>query len=393
MRLKIENELLLLGFSVILLGIIVFLIPLPELLPMRAILTLIFMFFAPGYSLLAIFAPRKNDLTNIERLIISVGISFTGVSFFWLLFNYTPWGITLQTMFFPLMAVVLLLIYIAWQRRKKIPINERFMIEFTVNIPKNNPDKFLSVLLVASVIIGFASMGYSIFSPVVEEKTTEFYILGATGIAADYPRDFVGGLGTNVTVGIINNEGKNTDYRVVCSINEYTTGGEWFVSLMDGENIEKDVKIIPPLINEDTNMKIEFDLYLVGNPTPYRNVYFWSDIHAPMSNFTSFYFAKEPDTFLGSIEIGRPVSVKLGIYNYEHKTMTYMIDLSLEFPISEPVQFEVTLNHGETVEKELTFTTLTPLFYPKKMVFNLRDMGHPQNVYKQLRIDFTTEKP
>lgn len=390
MRVKIENELLPLGISAVLLGVIVFLIPLPELLPLQALLALLFIFFIPGYCLLVILAPRKDDLSIVERLGISVGISFAGVPFFWLIFNYTPFGITPQTMFFSLAIIVLILIYIAWQRRKRIPKSERFVIEFTINIPKNNLDKSLDVFLIASIMLGFASMGYSIFNPPTEEKTTQFYILGSAGIASDYPRDLLGGSEANVTVGIINNEGKNVDYRIVSSINESTIESEWFVSLKDGERTEEALEITPPLTNEDTTMKIEFVLYLVGRSEPYRSVYFWSDVHSLLSNFTAFYFVKQPDTFLGALELGQPVSVKLGIDNHEHKTMTYRVDISAEFPISEPIGFEVTLNQGERAERELTFVPQTLSFYPKQLYFNLHEMGAPQNIYKQLRVDLNT---
>ena len=50
-------------------------------------------------------------------------------------------------------------------------------------------DKVLSVVLVVAILGALGTLGYVIAAPRVGERFTEFYILGAEGKAADYPRE------------------------------------------------------------------------------------------------------------------------------------------------------------------------------------------------------------
>jgi len=56
--------------------------------------------FLPGYSLLRALFPekmddksRKNNLDLVERLVLSIGVSFAVVPGLGLLLDFTPWGI------------------------------------------------------------------------------------------------------------------------------------------------------------------------------------------------------------------------------------------------------------------------------------------------------------
>jgi uncharacterized membrane protein len=49
--------------------------PLNEISPIRIILGLPLVLFLPGYSLIAVLFPRKDDLDAIERIALSFGLS------------------------------------------------------------------------------------------------------------------------------------------------------------------------------------------------------------------------------------------------------------------------------------------------------------------------------
>lgn len=69
---------------------------LPILLPLRYALGTVYVLFLPGYSLVEALYPRELDLTPLERLALSIGLSLAVVPLIGLLLNYTPWGIRLS---------------------------------------------------------------------------------------------------------------------------------------------------------------------------------------------------------------------------------------------------------------------------------------------------------
>ena len=72
----------------------------------RYLFSSVFVLFLPGYSLIkALFS--SNELDNIERLALSVGLSLALVPLVGLLLNYTPWGIRTIPVTFSLLVLTL----------------------------------------------------------------------------------------------------------------------------------------------------------------------------------------------------------------------------------------------------------------------------------------------
>lgn len=65
------------------------------LAPLRYILGTIFVLFLPGYALLESLYPRGDELSPLERLALSIGLSLAVVPLVGLVLNYTPLGIRL----------------------------------------------------------------------------------------------------------------------------------------------------------------------------------------------------------------------------------------------------------------------------------------------------------
>lgn len=63
------------------------------LMPIRYALGALIILFMPGYALVEVLYPRGDELTPLERLAVSIGLSLAVVPLVGLVLNYTPWGI------------------------------------------------------------------------------------------------------------------------------------------------------------------------------------------------------------------------------------------------------------------------------------------------------------
>lgn len=77
-----------------------------ELVGLRWLLGSVLVFFLPGYMAVKALFPKKSDLEYLERLLLSVGVSFALVMFIGLILNETMWGLTTLT---PIATVLILL--------------------------------------------------------------------------------------------------------------------------------------------------------------------------------------------------------------------------------------------------------------------------------------------
>ncbi|MBA7502764.1 hypothetical protein ES706_01358 [subsurface metagenome] len=230
---------------------------------LRIIFGLCLILFFPGYTLLSAIFPRKGDLSGIERVALSFGLSIAIVPLMGLILNYTPWGIRL----YPILIAITIFIFaaaaIAWQRQKRLPSQERFEVIFTVALPQwagmSKLDKGLSISLVVAIVAALGCLGYVIANPKQGEKFTEFYILGLEGKAENYPQQVTVGEEARVILGIVNHEYQPTSYRVEIEINgvkdkEICTG-----ILAHEEKWEQVVGFTPEEMG--VKQKVEFWLY------------------------------------------------------------------------------------------------------------------------------------
>ena len=116
-----------------LLTVFVISIPIPfSILPLRIVLGLLFIFLLPGYALMAVLFPGKEDIDWLERVALSLGFSIVVASFIGLLLNYTPWGIKLNSVLISLSFFIISMGIVAAFRRINLPIDERFFTNFSL---------------------------------------------------------------------------------------------------------------------------------------------------------------------------------------------------------------------------------------------------------------------
>jgi len=279
LKFEIKRDYIWVNLIVLILIIIISLIPIK---PVRIVLGLLFVLFLPGYIFIAALFPKKGDLDSIERVALSFGLSIAIVPLIGLILNYTPWGIRLYPILFSISGFILICSIITWYRRNKISEEGRFLISFEFDFPKwkaiGRFDKFLSIILIISIISAIGMLIYVIAKPKIGKRFTEFYILGPGGKADNYPSELTIGETGEVIVGIINREHEDVNYGVVINMGGEEINKLSSISLAHDEKWEKKVNIVPKEIGE--NIKVEFLLFKgeSENIELYRELHLWIDV-------------------------------------------------------------------------------------------------------------------
>jgi uncharacterized membrane protein len=254
--------------------------------PVRIIVGLPLVLFLPGYSLIAVLFPRRDDLDSIERVALSFGLSIAVVPLIGLALNYTPLGIRLSPVLISLSVFTIALALGAYLRRYKLPEEDRFTVEFGIAFSNlkdsftaadSKLDRILSVILVIAIVLAIAMVVYVIVTPKQGEKFTEFYILGPGGKAADYPTNLNVGEEGEVIIGTVNHEYVTVTYDIEVKLEEESIWRERF-ELVHNETRERPFTFSATKAGE--NQKLEFLLFKEGvNETePYRSLHLWVDV-------------------------------------------------------------------------------------------------------------------
>lgn len=259
---------------------LVFVITAADIHALRVGLGLPFVLFFPGYTLIAVLFPGREDLDGIERVALSFGLSIAVVPLIGLLLNYLPWGIRLYPILIALSLFVLAMSALGWYRRQRLPEEKRLVIGINISLPRwremGKIDKILSVVLVFSILFAAGSLVYVITTPRVGEKFTEFYILGPGGKAEGYPRELKAGQEGNVILGVVNHEYGPEDYRVEIKAGDKVIKAIEPVSLNHEDKYEKPVQF--SVEGQKGKNKIEFLLYRKPDSDPYRTLHLWVDV-------------------------------------------------------------------------------------------------------------------
>ena len=277
MRIKIGNSLLLLNLLVIVLIAAVIFIP-PGVL--HVTLGLPFVLFGPGYALVVALFPRKEGLGSIERVALSFGMSIAVVPLISLILNYTWWGITTESTLYSVTLFIFIMSVIAWVRMRSLVEEDRFSINLRLRMPGwggSMWNKILSVVLVIAILGMLGVLTYFIVTPNKGEEFTEFYILGADGKAADYPKEMEVGEEGKVIVGIINHEHELVTYDIEVLIDGVKDSTLGPIELEHDEKWEGAASFTPDRAGD--NEKVEFLLYKNGEAeSSWKPLHLWVDV-------------------------------------------------------------------------------------------------------------------
>ncbi len=256
----------------------------PLLFVPRALLGLLFLLFVPGYTIQAALFPRRRDLNAPERLAFSFALSVAVIPPSAFLIDRLPWfTITMPSVIVVEGLVTALLLLVAWYRRRDIPPPERFLVRINFDVRRwwrrqGFLNRVVFVALALAFIAALSAAAVILAIPKAVEQYTEFYVLGAGGLAQDFPRSVAVNQPARVTVGVTNHEGEQATFQIEVRSNERLIGQSPLFHLEDGEGLEQEITFVPDTPGSDT--LIEFLLYRDGQAEPHRTLRLWVTVRS-----------------------------------------------------------------------------------------------------------------
>jgi len=232
----------------------------------------LFILFIPGYLLLAIMFPKKDDLEWIERFGLGCGGSLILTSLIGLAFNYTPWSIRLELILIVLAVFSLIFCFVSFLKLKKVPRERR------LHIPKL--EKVLSIFLIICILLTVVTAAYIFLNPetlkteVNKGDYTTFYVKGVDLNNSNYVLNLTSGENTNLTMVLANHEGSTVNYKLVVKSNN-TTLKQNNITLKNNQEMEIPLDFTAGMPG---NRKMEFILYKLPDENPYQKWSLWMNI-------------------------------------------------------------------------------------------------------------------
>ena len=252
----------------------------------------------------AAIAAERGGIDGIERVALSFGTSIAIVPLIGLVLNFTPWGIRLIPIVVSLTGFTVATAYVAARRRHALPPSAQFRVPYRRWLqtartelfePESRGDAVLNVVMVCSILLATASVGYAVAVPKQGEAFTEFYLLTENEdgdlVADNYPQEFVAGENQTLTLGIGNHEHEPMSYTVVVLAqnavvenNTTTVRAEQQLrrfqpQVADNETWHRQHTVAPTLTGD--NIRLTYLLYRgppPANPSTdnaYREVHLW----------------------------------------------------------------------------------------------------------------------
>jgi len=266
---KLPNpDLIAISLLIMALICVIFLFSVPWL---RIILGFLFVVFIPGYSLLAVIFPRRNEISLTTRLALSIGLSIVLSILVGLILAFSPAGISLHSFLFAIAAFVLVLAGLAWYMRHKTGSTRQGSFSFHLTPARlvrlcrgeKKGYVFLYCLLLTLILLSSAYMGYWLARPAETSPFTEFYVLGVNGQADDYPVHLSPGEKGEILVNIINRENQPMNYRLELYVNGEKQKELLPIPLAPGEKWQKYVEF--DVAEGPLTQKVEFRLFREGD--------------------------------------------------------------------------------------------------------------------------------
>ena len=261
------------------------------LAPLRLLLGLAYLLYAPGYLLQAALFAHADDLDGVERAGLSLGLSVALVPLLALLLDRLPWGLRPWPIVIGQAGLVLALLAAAAVRRAMLPADLAYAPDvrphprrWWAGLEKN--ERRLYGLALGSLLLAGLLAAWVFLVPSPDEFMTEFYLLGKGGLAEDFPRQAAVGEPLAVTLGLANRERQAETYRVeVWAQDSWDETRRQQVAaagpfgLDKGESLEQPLEWQMPWAGED--QQVEFLLYAGDQPEPYRHLRLWLNVSAP----------------------------------------------------------------------------------------------------------------
>ena len=228
----------------------------------------------PGYAMSVALFPDR-DFNTAERLAISFGLSLALIVVVSILISWTPWGFRSAPLTLGLAGTTVGLCVIAEWRRQRTPARPSGLVlpqERPTLRPSLNSVPFPLVTLVFLLALAGSGVALAVFPPA---RVTEFYALGADGLAENYPHRVVAGRPSALAVGIVNGEGRPTRFRVSVMLDGQTVGAAGPITLDDRGVWRGNLDFAVPVVG--SGQELEAVLFKGDSVEPYRLLRLWVD--------------------------------------------------------------------------------------------------------------------
>lgn len=298
-------------------------VPVVRETPLRIAFSIPFVLFLPGYAVIAALFPEDSahdeiqktqwsNITTIERVLLSVGTSIAVVPLIGVLATFTPWGITLAPVVIGTSTFIVICTAIAAYRRRALPPDLRFSLPYRTWIvtgrerlfePGTNVDLALNVVMVVTILLVAASVGYAVTGPQQGDQFTEFSVLteneSGEFVADGYPTEFERGESESVVVSVGNHEYEPMSYSIVLQlqrIEETAVGNQTTLNVRERETLDivetgglvhdqtwhRETDIEPTMTGDQLRLAV----FLYQDTPPdeptgenaYREVYLWINV-------------------------------------------------------------------------------------------------------------------
>ncbi len=250
------------------------------LLVLRVPFTLFFLLFLPGYALQAALLPRSTALTTLERGALSAGLSVALMAPVALILDSTDWGISLWPITFSLSVLTVLCAAIAFLRGRRAapaePASPETMSLGTWWQTQSSRQRrwILTILGLVAVVSAYTILWLAIPHP--ENRYTEFYLLGAGGAAEAYPHSVRAGQPLDLSVGVINREGREETYLILAKHGEQIVGYREPFRVPRAQSSLQTLTITMPAPGQQ--QRVDILLLRPDETTPYRQLILWLDV-------------------------------------------------------------------------------------------------------------------
>jgi uncharacterized membrane protein len=262
--------------------LLIFALTLPDGNILRIIFGLPFLLFLPGYALVSALWAKNTELDMLERTALSLGLSIALVALVGFGLNFTPLGITLNSVVIGLFILILILVGLTWYRRLQLKPEERFQLKFgVVNDTMDaisSANKLIVLMVVIAIIIGGGLLVYIALNP-PQETFTELFILDENGATEDYPSSLIVNESAQITIVVISHEEETIDYNIVVWLRPLNGTDEILSNYVFSlENEKKWQQDIIFNISISGKFKVEIELTKENGSTPYATNHLWIDV-------------------------------------------------------------------------------------------------------------------
>ncbi|SFL69954.1 Uncharacterized membrane protein [Halogranum rubrum] len=271
---------------------------------LRTVLVAPLILIFPGYALLEVLFPERpqpsgttdrpldsagarqtvdesstTSLDGIERVTLAVVVNLGLVPLVAFVANYTPYGLTLQSVMTAITSVTLVFLLIGFFRRLRVSPDRRprgvlartpaRLSRFLVGdqsspgnrplVPRTNAQRLFNLLLVVSLLVLAGSVGYAALTPPGDDNGfTETYLVTQTE-TGDYssealPRNFTVGESQRLLVALGNHEHERTTYTVVTTLDGRELS-RTEVTVDDGETEYVEREITPQQAGDERSLQ------------------------------------------------------------------------------------------------------------------------------------------